>query len=208
MQNNFRVNLGCGGSPTPGWLNIDNSPTVWLARFPLADLIPGKRKFIKAIKMENIVYGDAQRITLPDSSVDVLYTSHMLEHLDREEAGVFFKEARRVLRNGGILRIAVPDLNRLVKEYLRTGDAEKFLEACHMAVPKPRGFIAKLRYSFFSGFRHHHWMYDAPSIHRALTAAGFVSIHVRKPGETIIPNPGALDLREREDESLYVEAVR
>ena len=30
-----RLNIGCGMAPTPGWLNYDNSPSVWLARWPV-----------------------------------------------------------------------------------------------------------------------------------------------------------------------------
>ncbi len=208
MGNNQRINLGCGDSPTPGWLNIDNSPTVRLARSPIARFLPGRREFIVTARKENIIYGDAQHIPVSSASADVLYSSHMLEHLDRYEAGLFFKEARRVLRNGGIIRIAVPDLKRMLQEYARTGDADEFLNSAYMTLPKPRGLMARLKYSLFSGFRHHHWMYDAGSMQKALALAGFSSVRVLQPGETTIPDPGALDLREREEESLYVEAVR
>jgi len=59
----------------------------------------------------SVEYCDAaRRLPLPNAAADVLYSSHMLEHLDRDEASTFLKEARRILRCGGIIRIAVPDL--------------------------------------------------------------------------------------------------
>ena len=30
-----RLNIGCGRSPTPDWINYDNSPSVWMARWPM-----------------------------------------------------------------------------------------------------------------------------------------------------------------------------
>jgi len=41
----------------------------------------------------------------------------MLEHLDREEAKLFLREALRVLKSGGIIRLVLPDLGKLIKEY-------------------------------------------------------------------------------------------
>ena len=37
--------------------------------------------------------------------------------------------------------------------------------------------------------------------------AGFSRVVVQPAGTTMIPNPGRLNLREREEESLYVEAA-
>ena len=38
----------------------------------------------------------------------------MLEHLDSDEADMFLKEAFRLLRRGGLIRIAVPDIRKQV----------------------------------------------------------------------------------------------
>ena len=68
---------------------------------------------------ENIVVHDLSKgIPAADSSVDAVYHSHMLEHLDREVAEGFMREVRRVLRPGGIQRISVPDLEGYVRAYL------------------------------------------------------------------------------------------
>lgn len=57
-----------------------------------------------------IVHNLAKGIPFPDGSVDVVYHSHLLEHLDRDVAERFLREVQRVLRLGGIQRIVVPDL--------------------------------------------------------------------------------------------------
>ena len=51
-------------------------------------------------------------------------------------------------------------------------------------------------------------MYDAPSLIRLLERHGFREAMTLPTGETTITDPGELNLREREEESLYVEAVR
>jgi hypothetical protein len=49
-------------------------------------------------------------------------------------------------------------------------------------------------------------MYDGPSLVRLLNGEGFFGARIVPPGVTGIADPGALDLRERADESVYVEA--
>jgi hypothetical protein len=56
------------------------------------------------------------------------------------------------------------------------------------------------------GYRHHLWMYDAASLGRLLRAGGFVNVVALAPGVTTIRDPGALDLAERVEESVYLEA--
>ena len=51
-------------------------------------------------------------------------------------------------------------------------------------------------------------MYDEGSLCALLKDAGFVEARALPPGQTTIANPGALNLREREEESLYVEAEK
>jgi hypothetical protein len=49
-------------------------------------------------------------------------------------------------------------------------------------------------------------MYDGPSLCRLLEQQGFRDVRVWPAGETGIPIPGDLNLRERSPESVFVEA--
>lgn len=91
------LNLGCGVSYHPSWINIDFVSTG-----------PG-------VTAHNLLSG----IPFQDHSFDAVYHSHVLEHLSREEAQDFIAQCHRVLKPGGILRIAVPDLEGIVKCYLK-----------------------------------------------------------------------------------------
>lgn len=209
-----RVNIGCGPTPTPGWINFDNSLSVRLAGHPLivaglcrlGILTEGQRKLISATKRSDIRWADATRlIPLPDASVEALYSSHMLEHLDRESARAFLAEVRRVLMPRAVVRIAVPDLRKLVEEYRVDADADAFVEHSLLTRPKPTKLLDRLKYMLV-GDRHHQWMYDGESLVRLLAAAGFEDPRVIPAGSTQIADPGPLDLWERVEVSVYVEA--
>lgn len=91
------LNLGCGSHFHTDWVNIDfisHSPHV-----QQCDLRKG--------------------IPYDDKTFDFVYHSHVLEHFSRDEAPFFISECNRVLKPGGILRIAIPDLEQIAKEYLQ-----------------------------------------------------------------------------------------
>ena len=48
-----------------------------------------------------------------DDSVDTIYCSHVIEHIETEYVEMFFKESFRVLKLGGVLRIVCPDVEYL-----------------------------------------------------------------------------------------------
>ena len=95
------VNLGCGSRYHPDWVNIDIVPCG------------------QDILVHDVIEG----IPLPDANCDVVYHSNLLEHIRRAEALPFMKECYRVLKAGGILRVAVPDLERVCKLYLEKLEA-------------------------------------------------------------------------------------
>jgi len=90
------LNLGCGNRFHAAWENID-----FTSSNPL-------------VKEHNLVNG----IPYQDESVDVLYHSHLLEHFDRKGAKIFMSECFRVLAKNGIIRVVIPDLEVVAKNYL------------------------------------------------------------------------------------------
>lgn len=211
-----KINVGCGMTPTAGWRNVDNSMSLRLSRFPLFANALGalgvlngeQRAYIAFCRNAGIGYADAsRRLPFDDGSADVIYSSHMLEHLSRRKASGFLAEARRVLAPGGIIRIAVPDLALLAEKYRQSGNADAFVADTLMAYEPPRTLVGRIR-DLISGPRHHLWMYDGPSLIKLLATNGFEDAAIVPAGTTTIPAPGELDLSEREGESVYVEARR
>ena len=99
----MRANLGCGSQICPDWINID-----------LVRTGPGV-----------VAHDLSTGIPLPDASCEVVYHSHVLEHLRRPDARFFMRECFRVLKPGGILRVAVPDLEQICRQYLLALDRER-----------------------------------------------------------------------------------
>jgi predicted SAM-dependent methyltransferase len=211
----LRLNVGCGQTPTTGWKNYDNSWSVRLANKPIIALVLSKvgilkkwqRDFIGLAKRTGIQWADVTRkIPELDQSVEILYSSHMIEHLDKDQVSGFLKEARRVLAPGGIIRLAVPNIRFHIDNYVQDNDADRFIEKTLLTRPRPKTFFDKLSY-LLVGDRHHKWMYDGESLCNKLSAAGFREPRVMEAGTTLIQDPGQLNLREREPESVFVEAI-
>lgn len=103
MQSQFLklVNVGCGQTFHSEWLNFDVVPTA-----------PGVKRW------------DLRRgLPFAEGEVDAVYSSHVLEHLNYEEAKRFIRDSWRILKPGGILRIVVPDLEQTTRAYLAELDA-------------------------------------------------------------------------------------
>ncbi len=201
-------------APTKGWINYDNSPAVRLAQWPsltrilhvLRILDAGNLEFVVFCGVNGIRYANAiSRIPHASKSLDVVYSSHMIEHLDRVEAKLFLRECQRVLKPGGILRVVAPDLRVTVNDYVTKGNADKFLLHLQLDLDKPHGLRSHISRLLLGG-RNHHWMYDAKSLSGLLSECGYRSVQVLDPGQTGIAEPGTLNLHERAGESIYLEA--
>lgn len=94
------LNLGCGHRFHRDWVNID---------------IVARGRFVRQHDLR-------QPLPFADGSFSVVYHSHVLEHLTRDSGRAFLCECRRVLKSGGILRIAVPDLEMIARLYLENLD--------------------------------------------------------------------------------------
>lgn len=213
---NLRINIGCGTNPTNGWLNMDNSPAIKLANSPFKYNIAKYLGLLNSSQIENIEWNRANSIQfadatkiLPfkDSTVECIYTSHMFEHLSRDGAENFLKEVLRILKVGGILRIAVPDLSLAINKYLESEDADAFMRDILVEAAPINTFKEKILL-FLSGYRHHQWMYDGNSVSKMLKQHGFKEVEVCTEGFTKIANSTNLNLYERVESSVYIEGVK
>ena len=214
-MNEIRINIGCGTMPTKGWINLDGSPSVILSKYPLfvkflkklSILNEAQCAFITFIIDNNIRYANAiKTLQFESNSVDVVYSSHMFEHLNKIDGQKFLQEVHRVLMPTlGIVRIAVPDIRKISQQFLNNPNsnaADVFMESTGLCDP-PR---FNRFFSLFVKNRNHQWMYDGDSLSLLLLEFGFVDVKVVNPGMTSIQNYGDLNLNERESDSVYVEA--
>ena len=94
------VNLGCGAQSGPEYINVDIVPAPHI-------------HYVHDIKVLDMFASE---------SVDLLYASHVMEHIPRHALDAVIAEWRRVLKPGGILRISVPDFDNLLKIYTASGN--------------------------------------------------------------------------------------
>ena len=94
------LNLGCGSHFHPAWVNVDIKSSC------------------EGVITHDLTHG----IPFADETFDAVYHSHLLEHLDRNKAHEFVADCHRVLKPGGIIRIAVPDLETIARLYLKSLD--------------------------------------------------------------------------------------
>ena len=91
--------------------------------------------------------------------------------------------------------------------YIDDGDADNFMKKTYISPGEINSLKDKLRFLFI-GFRHHQWMYDARSLTKLLLEVGFKETFILNAGKTMIKNYGNLNLYERKEESLYIEAIK
>lgn len=100
------LNIGCGTKPFYGFENLDSLPIDGI----------------------NYPERDARDLSfLQDDTFDYIYACHVLEHIPRNDTFRTLKEWNRVLKPGGMVRIAVPDWDATVEYYQKTGDLENCL---------------------------------------------------------------------------------
>lgn len=90
------LNVGCGQRYDRRWVNLDLSS-----------------------RDASVVQCDInQGLPFADGCFDAVYHSHVFEHLKPEQGERLLKECFRVLAPGGVLRIVVPDLEKIAQLYL------------------------------------------------------------------------------------------
>lgn len=98
-----KLHLGCGKRYIPGFIHID-------------------KEYYKHLDYQLDITNLSK---FADNSIDVIYACHVLDHLSRnKELDGALSEWHRVLRRGGILRIAVSDFEKVVQMYNSGTDLE------------------------------------------------------------------------------------
>ncbi len=92
------LNIGCGRRYHRDWVNLD----------------------LESTDPSVIRHDVTQGVPFESSRFEVVYHSHILEHLRPEQGETLIHECFRVLKPGGVLRIVVPDLERIARLYLET----------------------------------------------------------------------------------------
>lgn len=154
----IRLNLGCGGRPLPGYINIDRDSLDQIrARYP-------NRTYDDNLA---VVKYDIFNLPFADNSVDEIRAESLIEHLPFIDEPRFFREVVRVLRPGGSLFLATVDFERAVRQWLAAADDWKdFYRNDEEAIRREHWFGT---YSYKADSR---WGYLTATIYGSQTGAG------------------------------------
>jgi len=166
---------------------------------------PGFIQLMEIATKREIKYCDAsKRIPERNESVDLIYCSHMIEHLDYEETNNFFMECKRILKPGGIARFVVPDFDQLIDSYNQNHDVDSFIHASCLVGKKPKTIIKKLQY-LLQGHGWHHQMFTKNSFDKKIKFHGFSEVKFFEPGESAIPFDNNINYFDFSGNSIYCE---
>jgi predicted SAM-dependent methyltransferase len=175
-----RLNWGCGDHFGGGWINSD------IKDMPGVDLPCDIR----------------DGLPLETESIDYATSIHALPEIHYDDLVDALVELRRVLKPGGVLRLALPDLDRGIQAYL-AGDRDYFLVPDEQAEAIGSKFVTQIIWYGYS-----RTLFTHDFIEELLWKAGFREVHHCSYRETKSRFPEIVELDIRERESLFVEAVK
>jgi len=203
-----KLNLGCGQHVVDGWINVDYALGARMFKVLLFSTMNRKLHFFKNEWDRRILIHDLRRkFPFQEGSIDVVYSSHTLEHFTREDGRRFLEECHRVLRSDGIIRIVVPDLEHFVEGYTRGKmRADEFCEKL-LCLPSVsgKGTLRRFLVNMFSF--PHQCMYDTETLLAILRGIGFRA-ESRGPLESDIEDIGNIEIVDRTAGSVVVEGRR
>jgi predicted SAM-dependent methyltransferase len=178
----MKLHLGCGPRYIPGFVHVDAQAA------PHVDIV-----------------GPVDQLPMDDASVSMIYASHVLEHFGRYAYMAVLKEWFRVLEQGGVLRLAVPDFAACAAIYYERGLEDGL-----------SGLVGLIAGGQRNDYDFHKMIFDEEFLSRSLLATGF---SVVRPWDWRLTEHAAIDdysqaylpHQRREDGrlmSLNLEAVK
>lgn len=140
----MKIHIGCGKRDFgPGWINIDQE------KFP------------------HVHHSDIFNLPCQRGTVDLIYSSHVIEYFDRFEIFHLLSEWNAFLRPGGTLRVAVPNFEVMSKLYVeKKCDLSNILGPLYGRMKSGQGNI------------YHKTTYDFDSLRGVLEKSGFVDVRL------------------------------
>ena len=140
------LNIGCGSTifPKP-WINLDGRD------MPGVDCISG-----------------IDKLPFPDDTFDIVYASHVIEHVKRNDLEAVLKEWVRVTKPDGVVRIATPDFEKAIEVYI---SSDKRIENILGLIVGGQSYDYECHYTIF----------DKRSLSLLMEKCGLTAIHPWTP---------------------------
>ena len=210
FKGDIKLNFGPGpnwSKPDSSWYSVDIDPK-------LGDVVVNFQHF--------------EGLPISSNSVSCVYGSHVFEHISIFKTPLVFKEIFRVLKDGGVFRLILPDPEKSINEYVK-GNKEFQLfkrrsDRAKKLYEREYTLFECLKEDFLSPNGQHNLLgkntlahqnaWDYESIKMDLIRAGFSSEKISKVGfkksdSDLFAFEGTYPSEANEDyRSLYVEAFK
>lgn len=174
----MKLNLGSGSVLLEGWINIDI--------LPVADF---QHDLTKPLPYAN-------------NSVGFIYSEHFIEHIEYHQAQSLLKECFRVLKKGGVLRIATPDLDYVMEKYQGNWEKQEWLKHDDYRFIKSRGRM--INYAFRAWGHKHLW--NEEDLMDSFFESGFAMPYREELNHSLYNE--LCNLETRADSKLIMECVK
>jgi predicted SAM-dependent methyltransferase len=175
----LKLNLGCGGVYLNGWVNID---------------IDSEKADLKHDLKTPLPY--------EDNTVDFIYCEHFLEHLPVSDGLALLCECRRVLKPGGVVRVAVPNLNYLLFRYFFFWKRQSWYKKYGYEWIGTNAEMVNICFREWG----HQYLYNAKELKRRLVEAGFGKVSRQRLRKSRYPE--LKNIETRKESRLIIEAVK
>ena len=173
-----KLHVGCGKVRLHGWINADLDPRAQLV-INIKHHLPFRRDYLERI-----------------------YCEHVLEHVPAESGLTFLREAYRTLKPGGVVRIAMPDLDDLVDGYIHDWRRFDWINWPGHEFVQTKAEMINIAFRWWG----HQYLYNHEELERRLREAGFRSITSCDHGKS--EHPDLVNLETRADSRLIMEAIK
>lgn len=185
----IKYHLACGSQYKGGWINVDLNHMIKADIY--ADIM-------------SVQFWDG----IKDGTVDYFYCEHFLEHLTANRGKWFMAQCHKKLKSGGVLRIAMPDLDHLVMGYLNGSwkndewvNSPQYPE-CHNMQTAAEYLNVSMR------SWDHKFLYDIDTLDLYLTHSGFDVNDIHICNNSLSSFHDLKNLETRGDSILIVDAVK
>jgi hypothetical protein len=177
----MKLSIGAGERRIPGFLSVD----------------------IDASFGPDIVADISQPLQLPDASVECLFCEEVISQIPPADCLGFFRECRRVLQPGGVVRVLTPDLERFARAYLERPDWLRAIWHRHVGLPLLCDTAAEVLNLGLRGVGP--FVYDRATLRCLADRAGLV-LHESSFNQSRHPALCGLDMRGPEETlTMYLE---
>jgi predicted SAM-dependent methyltransferase len=179
-----KLNVGCGTDYKKGWVNIDNNSD-------------------NNIEKLDLNWDLRNPLPFDDNSVDFIFNEHFVEHLTVEEAQKTLSDFKRVLKPGGVMRVAMPDLETAIEQYKDPKWKERpYIKRFKLEFVQTKAELLNMGFRWWG----HKWFYDWEELERRLKEVGFEKIKRAKHSKS--KNLELRNLETRDESILIAEATK